>query len=401
MAEQRYFRKGFGFRAEVHKDVVREFDSRILQGMMEDDYRLEAGGLTFRLAEEFGFCYGVDRAVDYAYETRRVYPDRRIFLMGQIIHNPAVNRRLEEMGIPLLDDPVGEVSDLGPDDVVIIPAFGVSTADLDRLQAAGPILVDTTCGSVLAVWKNVERYAKQGFTALIHGKYLHEETRATASRALLHPGGRYIVVLNLDEAEIVCEYVRGEGDRDAFLARLDGAMSPGFDPDRDLVRIGMANQTTMLASESLEIQRLVREAMADRYGEEALAEHLVAFDTICPATQQRQDALLNLLEERMDLALIVGGYNSSNTSHLVKIAARTIPTFHIENADEILSAEEIRHRATDGNMVVTSDWLPSGPLTIGLTAGASTPNLEIGRVVRKVLSCRGVELPTASTVPET
>ena len=391
MTETRYTRRGFGFRAEVHKDVEREFDSRLVKKMKDQENRLEAGGLTFRLAAEFGFCYGVDRAVDYAYETRRVYPDRRIFLMGEIIHNPVVNQRLLDMEIPIVADPIAEVPDLGEQDVVIIPAFGVPGPTLTKLKEAGPVLVDTTCGSVLVVWKNVSRYAKSGFTSIIHGKWWHEETRATASQALMQPDGKYLVVLNIEDATLVCDYIRGKGDREAFLRHFKDASSPGFDPETDLERIGMANQTTMLATESLEVASLVKEAMAERYGEEAVDDRFIAFDTICSATQERQDALLTLLEEPLDLALIVGGYNSSNTGHLARIAAGKVPTYHIQFAGEILGPDRIRHRDTKtGEIRETADWLPDGELSIGLTAGASTPNLEVGRVVRRVLECRGV-----------
>ena len=374
MSDLRYTRKGFGLRSEVHLDVEREFDSRIVHDLKERGHRLEVGDLTFRLAKEFGFCYGVDRAIDYAYETRRVYPDRRIFLMGEIIHNPVVNERLAEMDIPIVTSPLDEVPDLSEKDVVIIPAFGVPREDQERLRRAGPVLVDTTCGSVLVVWKNVRKYAARGFTSIIHGKWWHEETRATASQAGLTPGGKYLVVLNLEETDLVCDYVRSGGDREAFLARFGEAASPGFDPDRDLERIGMANQTTMLASESLEVAKRVRTAMADRWGEEALEERFVAFDTICSATQERQDALHDLLSEPLDLALIVGGYNSSNTGHLAKIASKKVPTFHIQHAGEIVSPEEIRHRdPKTGEVGLSRNWLPAGKVTIGLTAGASTP----------------------------
>jgi len=307
MSETRYTRRGFGFRAEVHKDVEREFDSRLVQQMKEQENRLSAGGLTFRLAREFGFCYGVDRAVDYAYETRRVYPDRRILLMGEIIHNPVVNQRLSDMGIPIVEDPIADVPDLGEQDVVIIPAFGVPSSTLEKLREAGPVLVDTTCGSVLVVWKNVSRYAKKGFTSVIHGKWYHEETKATASQASMESNGKYLVVLNLADADHVCEYILGRGDREAFLTRFADACSPGFDPDTDLDRIGMANQTTMLASESIQVAGKFRTAMASRFGEEEIEARFIAFDTICSATQERQDALQNLLEEPLDLALIVGG----------------------------------------------------------------------------------------------
>lgn len=389
--EVRYTRTGFGLRSEVHRDVEREFDSALVKRLVEGGHRMTVGDLTFRLAEEFGFCYGVDRAIDYAYETRRVHPDRRIFLMGEIIHNPSVNQRLAEMRIPIVENPLAEVPDLGSEDVVIIPAFGVPREDLDRLRAAGPVLVDTTCGSVLVVWKNVRRYADRGFTSVIHGKWWHEETRATASQASLTPGGRHLVVLNLEETDLVADYIRGRGDREAFLKRFADAMSPGFDPDRDLERIGMANQTTMLASESVEVAARVRRAMVDRWGAEEAERRFVSFDTICSATQDRQDALLALLEEPLDRMLIVGGYNSSNTGHLAKIAAGKVPTYHIQHAGEILSADRIRRRdPKTGTVETVEGWLPPGPQTIGLTAGASTPNLEVGRVVRRVLECRGL-----------
>ncbi len=388
MTETRYFRKGFGLRAEVHKDVEREFDSGIVRDLIGGDHTLTSNGLTFLLAKQFGFCYGVDRAVDYAYETRKVYPDSRIFLMGQIIHNPAVNHRIQEMGIRMVHEPLVDVPDLGEGDVVIIPAFGVPAQDLLALKEAGPDLVDTTCGSVLTVWKNVEKYARGGFTSLIHGKHYHEETKATASRALLHPGGRYLVVLNVAEVQVVCDYIRGDGDREEFLSRFEGAYSENFDPDRDLVRVGMANQTTMLASESLTVQEMVREAMIARFGEDGVGEHLIAFDTICPATQDRQDALLCLLQDPLDLAIVIGGYNSSNTGHLAKIAAGYVPTFHIQNVEEILDENRIRHRNTEGELTETEGWFPEGDVRIGLTAGASTPNLEIGRVVTRLMEFR-------------
>jgi 4-hydroxy-3-methylbut-2-enyl diphosphate reductase len=201
------------------------------------------------------------------------------------------------------------------------------------------------------------------------------------------------VILDEADARYVCDFIRHGGDPAAFLERFAGSVSPGFDPSVDLERIGMANQTTMLASESLRFQGMVRQAMIDRYGEENVDDHLVAFDTICPATQQRQDALLALLEEPLDLALVIGGYNSSNTGHLAKIASRVVPAYHIQSVREIRSATEIRHRGTDGEMRVSEGWLPGGEVRIGLTAGASTPNLEIGRVVRRLIEFRGGEVP--------
>src|SRR6476661_7012738 len=271
----------------VAGELAAAYDSAIVDRVRTNDFRYNAGRLTVHLAREFGFCYGVDRAVDYAYQARRRFPGRNVFLTGEIIHNPHVNDQLRAAGIRFLSDPGEHATSLGVDDVVILPAFGVTVSEMARLSGQGCTLVDTTCGSGLNVWKNVVRYAREGFTSIIHGKVKHEETRATASQALKYPDGRYLVVLDRDEAGIVCDYIRRGGDRERFLKRFEGAMSPGFDPDRDLQRVGCANQTTMLMSESLQIGEMFREAMATRYGEAALATQFRAFDTICSATQER------------------------------------------------------------------------------------------------------------------
>ena len=386
------FRKGLDMKEAVAGELAAAYDSAIVDRVRAADYRYEAGRLTVHLAREFGFCYGVDRAVDYAYQARRRFPGRNVFLTGEIIHNPHVNQRLRESGIRFLSDPQEHREQLGADDVVILPAFGVTVSDMAQLSTQGCTLVDTTCGSVLNVWKNVVRYARDGFTAVIHGKMKHEETRATASQALKYPHGRYLVVLDRAEAEIVCDYIRDGGDRAAFLDRFAGAVSPGFDPDRDLERVGCANQTTMLMSESLQIGEMFRDAMRARYGEAALAERFRAFDTICSATQERQDAVISLLDhERLDLMLVVGGYNSSNTCNLARICADRVRTYHIADPECMTSAAAIRHRpvgapsTTVGVEEVTRDWLPStGQVVIGLTAGASTPNNIVGEVIRKL-----------------
>jgi 4-hydroxy-3-methylbut-2-enyl diphosphate reductase len=397
VSEPRYTNKGFGLKQVVGGQVVRDYASPLVDRMRAEGHRLLAADLTFRLAREFGFCYGVDRAIEYAYETREKFPDRRLFITGEIIHNPRVNGRLTELSIRFLDGRDGGASyaDLGAGDVVLLPAFGVPVATMETLRAAGCIVVDTTCGSVLNVWKNVERYAKDGFTSLIHGKWDHEETRATSSRALLHPGGRYLVVRDMEEAEIVAAYVERGGDAAAFRSRFAEASSPGFDPGADLARIGCANQTTMLSGESLAIAERMRRALAHRYGEQEGAARFRAFDTICSATQERQDALFALLDgERLDLLLVVGGYNSSNTSHLLEIGlGRGVPTFHVEGATCIESLSALRHQPLHAKAeTVTRGWLPPGPATIGVTAGASTPNAELERVIRSVCAARGVTL---------
>jgi 4-hydroxy-3-methylbut-2-enyl diphosphate reductase len=386
------FRKGLDLKDAVAAELAAEYHSAIVDRVRAAGFRYDAGRLTLHLAREFGFCYGVDRAVDYAYQARRRFPDRSVFLTGEIIHNPHVNDRLRAAGIRFLSDPDEGYDRLGADDVVILPAFGVTVSDMVALAARGCTLVDTTCGSVLNVWKAVTRYAQDAFTSVIHGKVKHEETRATASQAVKHPGGQYLVVLDHDEAAIACDYIRHGGHRAAFLERFDGAVSPGFDPDRDLARIGCANQTTMLMSESLEIERMFREAMVARYGEAALPQHFRAFDTICSATQERQDAVIGLLgATRLDLMVVVGGYNSSNTCNLARICGERVQTFHIADPSCLVSSAEIRHRPVGApstgaaREVSARGWLrPEGPLVVGLTAGASTPNNIIGEVVQRL-----------------
>ena len=259
-----YFRKGFGLKADVQGDLSADYNGRIVDMLREHDYTLTVEDVTIRLASEFGFCYGVERAVEYAYQTRRKFPDRRLLLVGEIIHNPHVNAKLRSMGIEILvPDPDGtfDFSAVHAEDVVILPAFGVTMAAFEALRATGCVLVDTTCGSVLNVWKRVDSYARDGFTALIHGKHYHEETRATASQVLKYPGGSYLVVRDMSEAREVCDYIEGRGDRDVFLAKYRKAASPGFDPDMHLRRVGVANQTTMLAKESLAIGEEVGNAI--------------------------------------------------------------------------------------------------------------------------------------------
>ena len=395
-----YFQRGFGLKDEIKPHLEADYHSRIVETLRGAGHRLVAGDLTFVLAREFGFCYGVERAVEYAYETRRQFPDRRIFLTGEIIHNPHVNQRLRDMGIGFLREADGGgpgLEAVGPGDVVILPAFGVTVQEMQSLRERGVVLVDTTCGSVLNVWKNVDRFSDSGFTAIIHGKYAHEETRATASRTTRRPGGRYLVVRDLEEARLVCEYIRGRGSRAAFLERFAPAHSPGFDPDADLERVGLANQTTMLSSESLAIQEMIREAILERHGPEALDDRFRAFDTICSATQDRQDAVVELLREKPDRMIVIGGYNSSNTTHLAALAARAVPTFHIEDAGCIEADGAIRHRPYGAKAETrAAGWLPSGAVTVGLTAGASTPNNKIGEVVAAVARLRGIAIEGAT-----
>ena len=398
MPDATYYRKGFGLRAEVEEELSGDYTGHLVDLLRAREYALSADDVTIRLAREFGFCYGVERAVEYAYQTRKKFPERRIFLAGEIIHNPHVNAKLAAMGIVILaagkDGDGFDYSDVQPDDVVILPAFGVTIADFERLRALGCVMVDTTCGSVLNVWKRVESYAKDGFTALIHGKYYHEETRATASQVTKYAGGRYIVVRDLSEAQIVVDYIEGRGDRDAFRARFAHATSPDFDPDRDLARVGVANQTTMLARESIAVGELVGASMEAQHGSTYRAEHFRTFDTICSATQDRQDAVLALLAEKPDVMLVIGGYNSSNTISLAAICAERVPTYHVEDAACIdPETGTIRHQPIGTKQEAkASSWLPmQGPVSVGLTAGASTPNNKIGEAVARVFATRGID----------
>jgi 4-hydroxy-3-methylbut-2-enyl diphosphate reductase len=358
-------------------------------------YRLDVGPLSFRLAREFGFCYGVDRAVDYAYETRAKFPDRRLFLVGEIIHNPHVNRKLRDMGIEFLvrgEEGGFDFAAIGRGDAVILPAFGVTIGDFERLRAVGCVLVDTTCGSVLNVWKRVEGYARDGYTAIIHGKHYHEETKATASQVMKYPGGRYLVVFDMAEARMVCEFIERGGDSAALAARFARAVSPGFDFARDLLRVGIANQTTMLSGESLAIAEEFRRSMERRHGAGATAEHFRSFDTICSATQERQDAVVALVREPLDVMVVVGGYNSSNTCHLAALVqSKGVPTFHIEDADGVdPAAGTIRHQPIGSRREETAaGWLGEGRV-IGITAGASTPNNKVGETVARICALAGV-----------
>lgn len=381
---------------EVMEQVQAAVESHYHSPMVE---RLRAAGgvgrfgdVTVRLAKQFGFCYGVERAIDLAYAARKVFADRNLFLVGEIIHNPDVNAQLAAMGIRTLTGPckLAEIDRLSPEDVVIIPAFGAEVAVQERVKARGCQIVDTTCGDVMSVWKRVRQYADDGVTSIIHGKAGHEETRATSSRARAAGGGRghFVVVYDLAEADWVCDYIRGRGERTAFLDKFRHSVSDGFDPDLHLGKVGVANQTTMLRSETEEVQRRIREAVMARDGS---AGNFRVFDTICGATQERQDALKELLTQPPDLMLVVGGYNSSNTTHLADMGKEKVPTYFILNAACLESSDRIRHFDTHRQVETGDrDWLPSGPVNVGITAGASCPSNLIEDVLRRLLELRGI-----------
>jgi 4-hydroxy-3-methylbut-2-enyl diphosphate reductase len=399
--DDKYRRKGFGNKAAVRQKLADDFHhSDVVRRIKANDFRLELGDLSLHMAREMGFCYGVERTVQYAYETLEQFPDRNIYITDEIIHNPQVNEKLIDLGMRFLYGRYScgkKAEELQPSDIVLIPAFGVPVADMAKLKDRGCILVDTTCGSVLNVWKNVERYSREGVTAIVHGKYSHEETRATISQVTKYPQGKYLVVKDIPETHIVCEYIRKGGDRETFLKTFHNSVSQDFNPERDLTRIGLANQTTMMCSESLEIQKLLREAMVARYGEPEISKRFIAFDTICSATQDRQDTLNDLLRStKLDLVLVVGGFNSSNTSHLAELGSEYAPTYHVENEQGLVSADEIRFRdAKSGSVVTNHGWLSTGKLSIGVTAGASTPDNIVGRVIERLLEIRGISVAAA------
>lgn len=383
----------------VQAEVQAHYRSDVVDKLRARHEGLTIGNTTVRLTKQFGFCYGVERAIDLAYATRDVFAENDIYLIGEIIHNQEVNRQLAEMGVCPLpgDSAVDEIEKLGPDDVVIIPAFGADTPTMEKIRERGCHVIDTTCGDVMSVWKRVRKYAKDGRTSIIHGKSSHEETRATASRAEGKNGrGHYLVVLTLEECDYVCDYIRsGGGDKGAFLERFRGGHSMGFDPDLHLRRIGVANQTTMLKSETEEMQRRLAAAVRDRDQprNEGGNDNFQVFDTICGATQERQDALFEMLGHHLDLLLVVGGYNSSNTSHLVEIGEKELPTFFIREAGCLKSLDEVLHFDLQQKEEVTTYsevLLGKGPVVVGITAGASCPNNLIEDTILKIFQLRGV-----------
>jgi 4-hydroxy-3-methylbut-2-enyl diphosphate reductase len=379
----------------VQAQVLSHYRSELVERIRANGHVLSADGLlTVKLAKEFGFCYGVERAIDLAYAARKVFPDRPIYILGEIIHNPEVNDQIRAMGIKFLSgkEKNADIDDLKKDDVVIIPAFGTEVAMRAKLQEKGCQFVDTTCGDVMSVWKRVRQYSKDKVTSIIHGKAWHEETKATSSQTT-SGGGHYLVVFTLAETDYVCNYILKGGNKHEFLEKFKGAYSESFDPDVDLKAIGVANQTTMLRGETEEVQRRLKQSMIEKYGIGEIEKHFRFFDTICGATQDRQDALEKLLREPIDLLLVIGGYNSSNTSHLAEMGEAKLPTYFIKNAAKMASDKLIVHyNQHKGEEVETSDWLPQGKITVGITAGASCPNNLIEDTIRRLFELRGISV---------
>ena len=383
-----YHRKGFGHQEEVTGVMNSVYQSPLIQQIRENNYTLTRGEVTIRLAQAFGFCWGVERAVAIAYETRQHFPTERIWITNEIIHNPSVNQHIQEMNVEFIpvDEGKKDFEVVQPGDVVILPAFGATVQEMQLLNDKGCTIVDTTCPWVSKVWNSVEKHKKGNYTSIIHGKYKHEETLATSSFA-----GTYLIVLNMAEAEYVANYILNGGDKAEFMAKFSKAVSPGFDPDRDLTQVGIANQTTMLKSETEQMGKLFERTMMKKYGPAELNQHFLAFNTICDATQERQDAMLDLVEDQVDAIVVIGGYNSSNTTQLQQIAIdRGIPSYHIDSASRILEGNRIEHKPLYQELEIAENWLPPGPLVIGVTSGASTPDKVVEEAIEKIFASKAV-----------
>ena len=367
---------------------------------------IDCGAVIFKIARHFGFCFGVENAIDIAYRAIREQQGKRIYLLSEMIHNPEVNADLERRGVRFLMTTSGQrlvdFSTLKPQDTVIVPAFGTTLELQGELKGLGidPYYYDATCPFVEKVWKRADELGNGGFSVIIHGKRSHEETRATFSHAQKAPT---LVILNMEEAEVVIGFLKGQVTEGAFMERFAECCSPGFQPSHDLCRVGVVNQTTMLASETLAISQAIRAAMVEVFGVDKIQEHFAdTRDTLCYATNENQSATLALIESGADLALVVGGYNSSNTSHLVELLEAAMPTFYIQNAGEILDGTRIRHFDLHRHVVVESGgWLgvqsgDSSVVTVAITSGASCPDRMVDEVIDRVISL----LPRASSLAE-
>ena len=391
---ENYHRKGFGHQDEVAAVLESEYQSNLIQEISDRNYTLTRGDVTIRLAQSFGFCWGVERAVAIAYETRQHFPTQQIWITNEIIHNPSVNQRLREMNVNFIEveDGVKNFDMIDRGDVVILPAFGASVQEMQLLNDKGCTIVDTTCPWVSKVWNTIEKHKKKDYTSIIHGQYKHEETVATSSFA-----DKYLVVLNLAEANYVAEYILANGDTSAeklirrteFLTKFSKAYSAGFDPDTDLEKVGIANQTTMLKTETEAIGKLFERTMMKKYSTAELNDHFQSFNTICDATQERQDAMFELVEEPLDLMVVIGGYNSSNTTHLQEISIENkIPSYHIDSDVRILADNQIEHKPLSKQLEITRNWLPEGKIVVGVTSGASTPDKIVEAAIERIFATK-------------
>lgn len=354
---------------------------------------LDFGQVRFLIARHFGFCYGVENAIEIAHKTIDENPGKRIFLLSEMIHNPVVNADLQERGISFIMDNYGNQlipwNEITSSDVIIIPAFG-TTINTERLLTEKGIDIvkyNTTCPFVERVWNKAAALGKDKFTVVIHGKAKHEETRATFSHTINNAPS--VIVRNLEEAQFLCEVILGVREKEEFYSFFEGKCSPLFDVEKDLVKIGVVNQTTMLASETQAIANMLHEVLTKKYGENNLAEHYAdTRDTLCYATNDNQSAAIALAQEKADLAIVIGGYNSSNTSHLVELLEDKFPTYFISGSAKIISKEEITHfNLHTHKEIATKNFLPeNNPVTIAITSGASCPDSIVDAVLNKLLS---------------
>lgn len=382
MKSDQFYRTGFkDERKQVKEDMDSQFQSTIVDELKTNEFVIDREGVRVHLASDFGFCWGVERSIALAYEAVRHFPDRKVHITNELIHNPEVNDRLHSMNVNFiekLDEEKKDFSVINEKDVVILPAFGASFEEMQMFDKKDVEVVDTTCPWVSKVWNTVDMHQKKGLTSIIHGKYAHEETVATTSFC-----EDFICVKNFDEAQMVSNYILKGGDKEAFMEHFKNAVSEGFDPDTMLSKIGLANQTTMYKKETRAIGQMLQKTMMEKFGPVDASQHYMEFDTICDATQERQDAVHELVENSeklgLDFILVVGGWDSSNTAHLLEIPIMAgVRSFHINRAECISADNTITHRTMSGEIVTEPFILDmSKNVNMGVTSGASTPDAAI------------------------
>ncbi|KAK1402630.1 Hydroxyl-2-methyl-2-(E)-butenyl 4-diphosphate reductase [Heracleum sosnowskyi] len=387
-----YNRQGFGHKQETLELISREYYSDVIKTLKANGNEYTWGDVTVKLAKSYGFCWGTERAIQLVYEAKDQFPDQKIWITNEIIHNPTFSKKVESLDIKYL--PKNEESKKQYDviekgDVVMFPAHGVAVEEMMILSEKNVQIVDTTCPWVSKVWTTVEKHKSGQYTSIIHGNYEHQETIGTKSFA-----ENYVVVRNMEDAMYVCDYILGRqlnessSTKEAFLEKFKDKVSEGFDPDKYLVKVGIANQTTVLKGETEEIGKLVERTMMQKHGVENINNHFMSFNTICDATQERQDALEILLEDKLDVMLVVGGWNSDNTGRLQMISESKAPAYWVDSEERIGPGNRITYKLSHDELVEKESWLAEGPITIGVTAGASTPDKVIEDVLLKVFAIK-------------
>ncbi|SMO78899.1 4-hydroxy-3-methylbut-2-enyl diphosphate reductase [Gracilimonas mengyeensis] len=394
-------RKKFDIPEMYQSPVIRTVKeaTKVMDPMKKDlePTKLDFGPVQFYIPRFFGFCYGVENAIDIAYRTVAENPDKNIYLLSEMIHNPTVNEDLQKRGVQFLFDTDGTeripISSLSSDDIVIVPAFGTTLEIQEELKEVGidPYQYNTTCPFVEKVWKRGKQLGKKDYSLVVHGKHRHEETRATFSHSADHSAT--VVVLNPEEAQILADIMVGDRPLSDFEKYFGHKATEGFDPIEDMKRFGVINQTTMLATETQEVMDILKEAAIKRFGESDIINHFAdTSDTLCYATNENQSATIALSETDADLAIVVGGYNSSNTMHLVEILEHQFPTYHVRDASELKSPKKIHHfDQWKKEILETENWIPEkdGPLKVALTSGASCPDVLVDEVLLEILKYFG------------